>query len=285
MMKKHFLTSIVLLGLPLAAAGQEAEAPAEPSINDLVREGRYDEAADRLAAVISPETEEDAGRLAFFGEVLVAAGRMEQAVPVLERALELDDERPRLNFQLATALGRLGRTDDALDAYAEELAISEDDSVRYMAHANRAVLLSGSDRFVQAAGEWEAALAIRPYSGDLYGELARCYLGAERPKEALAGLERGEEHGFRSAQLYFNAGAGLYNLKAYTEAERAFRRAVEIDPAMAAGHRGLGSSLIQLERHQEAVGPLERYLELEPEAADAGRIQQEIKTILSESGS
>ena len=47
-------------------------------------------------------------------------------------------------------------------------------------------------------------------------------------------------------------------------AERALRRATELDPHDAIAHRILGLVLSQMRRHAEAVAPMQRAIDLEP---------------------
>ncbi|WP_313538048.1 M48 family metalloprotease [Sphingomonas sp.] len=55
-----------------------------------------------------------------------------------------------------------------------------------------------------------------------------------------------------------------------------YANAVKLDPTLAEAHRGLGLSLIKTGRASEAVVPLQTYLSLRPDAADAGMIKMMI---------
>jgi tetratricopeptide (TPR) repeat protein len=82
--------------------------------------GRMDEAFRELVAalLIAPR---DAHAFAAIGQMYIDAGRDADAVPALTRALELMPASYEPRYALATALTRLGRTEDA----ARELAIYE----------------------------------------------------------------------------------------------------------------------------------------------------------------
>jgi tetratricopeptide (TPR) repeat protein len=257
------------------AAGDELREEIRAA-KELVREANYADAAAALATLV--ETRPDNLELvALYGEVLLAKGAPDEAVPVLKRAIDLAPEQPRLHFQLATARLAIGEVDGALEAFGEEIAVNEDTEVRRMAHLNRFILHRNKKQWTEAAADLEAAIAIKEESPQVYADLFDLYMQAREPDKAMDALRRGEERGFKSAALYFNIGAWLYNEKKYTDSVAAFERAIEISPDMAAAQRGLASSLVQLDRTRDAVPHYRRYLELRPDADDADEIRQTIE--------
>lgn len=278
---------LLLLAVPLVLCGMpdlSAQAPAAATTEaetltrakELVREGGYAEAAGLLDE-IEDSYAEDPDFLSLYGEVLVASSEPAKAAAVLERAIEAAPDRPRLHFQLGTARSSLGEVDAALEAFAREIELTEDPHVRFLSHMNRSILLRGRPRSrLEAAGELGKALEIEAGHPEAWGEMAALYLDAGRPEEAAAALDRGSEFGFRSAQLHFNLGARLYNDQRFAEAEKAFRQALAVSPDMAEAERGLGMTLSQMGRDEEALERLARYLELEPEASDAEEIRERL---------
>jgi len=243
--------------------------------NDRVRQGDYGAAAEILAALIDDRTE-DASLLALYGEVLVASADAKSAVPVLERALQADPERPRLHFQIATAYTNLGEVEEALAAFAREVELNEDPEIRYLAHLNRSILFKRRQQWADAAASLEQAVLLKPEQPDAYAKLTTLYLEAGELSQATATLTRGAEVGFRSARLYFNVGARLFNDRHYEDAEEAFRSALEIDGEMAEAERSLAATLSQLGRADEARDHLGRYLELRPDAPDADEVREHL---------
>lgn len=288
------LAVAALVMIPGTAATQEPVSPPEPTgeeaaapdpegeeraakieeANDRVRTGDYVGAAEILAALIDDQTS-DAALLTQYGEVLLASGDAKGAIPVLERAVRADPERLRLHFQIATAHTTLGQVDDALAAYAREIELNEDVEVRYLAHLNRSILFERQKRWTEAAAALEHALELKP-EPNAYAQLTALYLRAGELDKATDAIDRGAEAGLRSARLYFNLGARLYNGHKYEEAERAFRAALEIDAEMAEAERSLGATLSQLGRAEEAREHLGRYLELRPDAPDADEVREHL---------
>jgi tetratricopeptide (TPR) repeat protein len=259
-----------------AAPGRDDERAEQiAEANDRARQGDYRAAAEVLAPLIDDQTQ-DAALLALYGEVLLASGDAKNAVPLLERATQADPERPRLHFQIASAYTSLGDFEEALAAFTREIELNEDLEIRYLAHVNRSILLSRGQRWADAAASLEQAILLKPDQLDAYAELTTLYLEAGDLSQAAAALDRGVEVGFRSARLYFNVGARLYNDRHYEEAEEAFRSALEIDAEMAEAERSLAATLSKLERTAEAREHLGRYLELRPDAPDADEVRKHL---------
>ena len=85
-------------------------------------------------------------------------------------------------------------------------------------------------------------------------------------------------------QVFYNMGALMINKPDRTDSEtkqavNAFRKALEINPGYAAAHKQLAFALLGMGDRAGAKGELEAYVKLVPEAADAGQMQQMIKTL------
>ncbi|HLY62291.1 MAG TPA: tetratricopeptide repeat protein [Terriglobia bacterium] len=93
-------------------------APAEYELGEIARQGRqWGQAIDHFGRAASFEPRfTDA--LIGLGKTLVSAGRPQDAVAPLERAVNLDRDNPNAHYQLSFAYRRLGRDQDA----AKELA-------------------------------------------------------------------------------------------------------------------------------------------------------------------
>jgi tetratricopeptide (TPR) repeat protein len=246
--------------------------------NDLVRAGDYVR-AEIVLAELGEEFPDDPRLLLLHGEVLLVLSQPTRALPKLLRAAELDGDRPRVHFQLATAMQATGDREGALAEFAKEIETNEDTQVRVMAHLNRMMLREQERDWAGAATELEAVLQLDPTQVQAYGDMATFYIQAGRLDDAAASLARGVEQGFQSAQHCYILGARYYEKKAFDQAIDAFRQALGIDPEMAEAERSLAGALDQAGREQEALAHFERYLELDPDAPDAERVSKRIETI------
>jgi Zn-dependent protease with chaperone function len=79
-----------------------------------------------------------------------------------------------------------------------------------------------------------------------------------------------------TAPLWFARGE-LYRLRGHprdlVNAAEFYQSAIQLDPALAGAHRGLGLSLLKTARPSDGQAALRKYLELKPEASDAGMIR------------
>jgi tetratricopeptide (TPR) repeat protein len=289
--------SLILFAAAVPLLAQEVNVPAEEApavetsastesepvdradlteVNELVLEGAYDEAEGMLAA-IQEEYPDDARVLMMRGEVLVALGRMDDALPILRRCAEIDPERPRLHFQLATALQALGDLSGAVEEFGREIELNDDTQVKVLAHLNRYVLRDQEKDWSGAVDELEAVLALDPTRVEIYGEIASIHLKAGQLDDASARLEAGMNAGFRSARHMYSLGARYLKEKAFAPAAEAFGTALEIDPSFADAERNLAVALDQLGRGDEAVQHFRRYLDLRPDAPDSQQITEWIR--------
>lgn len=79
-----------------------------------------------------------------------------------------------------------------------------------------------------------------------------------------------------TATLWFARGE-LYRLRGHprdlVNAAEFYQSAVQLDPVLANAHRGLGLSLLKTARPTEGQAALRKYLDLKPDASDAGMIR------------
>lgn len=268
---------------PPTAADAPAPPPTEPpvtadltEVRELVRAKRYEE-AERLAAELQVGHPDDPALLTLRGELLLALGRAGEAVDPLRRAAALAPGRQRVHFQLGTALATTGELEGALDAFAKELAISDDKEVLVLARLNRSLLFERRGAPVDAARELEAALEVDPSRAPIYGDLVTLYLELDRVDDAVAALSRGAEAaGFASARHWFSVGARLVQDGKDEPSISLLQRAVELDPNLAEAERTLGVALDHLGRRTEAAEHFRRYVDLAPTAGDAGAVRARI---------
>lgn len=269
-------------GEPGPASGELAPAPEERPSADLseaveqIRAGAYDE-AEALLAGLQSEFPDDSALLLMRGEVLLALGRPQDALEVLEHGAEVDPRRPRMNFQLGTALASSGQREAALEAFGREIESNQDQEVQVLSRLNRSLLLQKERRWRPAAEELEAALKIQPERKNIYGDLASLYIQAGDAAAAVDALERGAAAGFRSAEHYYSLGARLYKSEMFEQAVVMLGEALRVNPDLAEAERSLAAALERLGREDEANEHLRRYLELRPNAPDASVVSEKLR--------
>jgi Flp pilus assembly protein TadD len=144
-----------------------------------------------------------------------------QAIPELERAIQLAPPYAPLQYKLASALDKVGRADEAMKHYQAALALDEtsakthnDFAVLLMsrhqdaeakrhleraieldpdlanAHANLSLLCAKTHDYARAIAEGERALALDPKQIDCHHYLAVALRGEGRFDEAIGQLEQ-----------------------------------------------------------------------------------------------
>lgn len=149
-------------------AARGSDASAMTLAQALCEAGRPAEALPLLDAVLA-RAADHAGAWSGRGQALLELDRAEDALACFEQAARLAGESPALLTNAATALGRLGRRDEALDRLARIVERWPDD-----AHAalNQALLLLEALRPREAAAAARRALAHHPQDADLHWALA-----------------------------------------------------------------------------------------------------------------
>jgi tetratricopeptide (TPR) repeat protein len=267
-----------LTGKLVVVEEEEPEQPTRADLteaNDLVRAKDY-AGAESLLATLQQEFPEDPDLLMLRGELLLALRRPEEAARVLRKAAELEPERPRVQFQLGSALANLGEAEAALEAFGKEIEISDDAQVLVFSHLNRSMLFQQKKDWSASASELEAVLELEPQRTPVYGDLVALYLEADRLDDAVDALNRGEAAGFGSADHWFSVGARLAKDEEYESAAECFEKAIALDASHADSERSLALVLEKLGRDDDAIDHLRRYLQLRPDDPDAEAIAAKI---------
>lgn len=169
------------------------------------------------------------------GKARAALHSWPEAAEAMQRATQLSPGEAGLRRDLATALAALGRFEDS----GEQL---------------------------------DAARALEPANPETHLALAGILRQLGRDEEALAEIEEAERCGADSVEVLLGRGRSLVNLTRFAEAERTYRRAIELSPANAAAIGELG---ILLER----TGRIDELRPLVEAAAEAGVAPEDISLL------
>jgi tetratricopeptide (TPR) repeat protein len=121
------------------------------------------------------------------GTDLGKRGDIEGAARLLRRAVELNPTLVDAHFNLAVALARLGRMDEAIGGMHEVLRLQPKD---FDAHSRLGTWLAGQGRHAEAVAHLERAAALEVNSRDAWLRLANGYEAAGRPQAAVGAYRR-----------------------------------------------------------------------------------------------
>ena len=174
--------------------------PNDPAVHKLLagallQQDRADEAVVELVAALLIDPL-DAGAHAGIGQIHLNAGRDDEARPALGRAVELSPNYTEARYALATALMRLGNTQEA----ARELERVEQAQRQMVADRRRnmsldvlkeeAALRAAEGNYDRAAALWQQAIDREPGRPANHLGIAAALAGAGRIDTAIAHYEQ-----------------------------------------------------------------------------------------------
>jgi tetratricopeptide (TPR) repeat protein len=211
----------------------------------------------------------DPGRLTAYynlGTVLAREGRLEEAVPWYEQALDREPNYGDAHNNLGAALVRLERFDEALPHLEAAVRINP---VNFQAHHNLGAELSRRGDTAAAIRHYAEAARLRPEVATVRRDLANLLVANGNVEEAVThfrGVARLEPENPRA---HNNLGSALALMGSLDEATAEFRRAVELEPSYPNARVNLGHALVARGETQEALEEFRAALNLDGSYADA----------------
>jgi len=190
----------------------------------------------------------------------------EDALPALQRAMQLLPGDADLPANLGALLAARGRWGEALQAYEQALRLQPRLAG---AHNNQGNALLALHRPADALAAFDAALALQPGLVAALGNRARALLALERHDEAAAGFQQAAALRPKDAGLRLHAATALAAAGRPLEAIARLREALALDPGRAAAWFTLGDLLRAEGDAEGAVATFVRVLALDAGHAEA----------------
>ena len=234
----------------------------------LMRQGKWPDAANAFHEAASQPQAKPAvfHNLAYALERL---GRYEEAQAALEEAVHRGGgSDPRTQTSLGVLSLRQGDpvAADAMLSAARQLWGKRGPAPAWFHYASLAAALTGD--VARAEALLADGVALHPHSAPLFNNLAAVHERRGRYAEAAAAAERGAQEDAGVAQLYKNMGDYRYRATQYDDALDAYQRAVKLNPSLGEDvYLKLGNIRYKRQEREEAVRCWERALELDPENA------------------
>jgi HemY protein len=193
----------------------------------------------------------------------------DEALAATERGLARVGEAFEIHDAKGVALAELGRREDAIKAFEAALALRPNDA---NTNFNLALNLLALDRFDEAYSRLKQSLTLEPTFAktlmlltELEIDRGRMDVAEEFARqlyEAQPGMPRAQQ---LLGGLYLRSGTLAQERGDVSEAEKLYRKSVEVDPEGAESHASLGVLLLIQQRFTEAIAPLETYRRLKPD--------------------
>jgi tetratricopeptide (TPR) repeat protein len=196
-----------------------------------VRAVRADEAQaiglerDGSAAAASIPQDATATELYDAGRAAYTAKDYDRSIALWNRVTELAPEHESAYDALGLAYTRLGRRQEAIDAFRRQIAINP---FHHQAHRNLAAVLRDEGNRDEARAEYERHIEINPLDGPALSDLGMLLLDMEQYADAAATLEKAAALVKTDAWVQADLARAWANLGDRTKALRAVNAAVEL---------------------------------------------------------
>jgi tetratricopeptide (TPR) repeat protein len=213
-------------------------------VRGLCETGDYEHALT-LAKRAAEEFPREPDILIALGSVFDLSGQLEQAHEAFALAIDVDPKGMLQRYNLGAVLERLGREQEAEDAYRHVL--DTDEHVPSMLETNSALgaLLRRQGRLEEAEEVYDRYLEEDPINIDIIVEHGICLSDLDRLDEAVERFDVALSLQPRHAGAWYNKSITLYRLGRQAEATRAMRGAYEADPSNPLTLAVLGAWLLQ----------------------------------------
>ena len=231
------------------------------------RTGMLDEAEREFRRVADLRPSEAAAPF-HLGLIALRQARWTDAVDTLREVIEKGGPRPAALHNLAYALERLDRLDEAESAYADAAARARDEPRIQLGWGIVALKRGGHAQALERLQRARELLGQQPVPAAWFWAASLAHAAADRPDAARETARAGVEAHPGNAILK-NALAVLLEAGGHVEeAERLLRAALEDEPALPQLWKNLADICYRSGRYDEASDAYERALKLAPDLGD-----------------
>jgi tetratricopeptide (TPR) repeat protein len=200
-----------------------------------IRSGQYDHAVEWIGRAIRQDPKPD--YLSNLGTALKQGGRLDEALQVFDKAVQLKPDDPQAWIRLANTLGALGRKAEALLAYQHVLQLDPHQwdvtyqCWRLLREAGRFdEALSFYDRCDRCLGEVLLADALAPSDIVSRNNVGLALLNLNRPEEALWWCDKVLALDPNSVEVLSNKAQALKELYRFEESSEVYDRLQGLEP-------------------------------------------------------
>lgn len=216
----------------------------------------------------------NARAFASVGAAWLEAGKLEHAIPLLQRALRLDPLVAEVHNNLATALVDAGRPADAVEHFTAALKLKPGVA---STHYNFGNLLLQLGRVPEAIAQQQQALVARATFPEAQCALGNAYAAAGRGPEAAAAFRAALALQPALLPAHYGLATVLAAAGQYAEAIPHFEATIRGAPGAWEAHFAFGNALAQLRRYAEALARYDEVLRLNPGYAPAAANREAVR--------
>lgn len=233
-----------------AATHSPAEARAIALVAD--EETPLDRRLEEVRVLVK-ENQQSGAVMTAYGELLSRSGDDPAALIAFEQATALDPKLYTPWLWIGIIAKRGDPKPDLPRAEAALRRALELGAPKARALNELAVAVAMAGRMKEARDLWLEAVPHDPQWGVLYGNLVKACLSLGDEKTAMAQLEPALKAERFNETVILQIGTHLDRNKRHEEAEKLYRRALEVHPTNVAFNLALGRALVELERPEAAA--------------------------------
>jgi predicted TPR repeat methyltransferase len=214
----------------------EQAPPAQLNVGDTValavglhRAGRVDEALVLYGRILEIDPEQP-DALHFLGVATLYRGRIDAGLALINKSIAVGPPHADRYSNLGNALLVSGRADEATEAYRKAISLNP---ALANAHMNLGVILSAQKRFDEAAAAYKRAIELEPELADAYYNCGNLYLRQGHSTQAVEYYSKAlvlQPEDRRSAQLLARSYIALGEMDKAAEIYRAWLEQEPDDP-------------------------------------------------------
>ncbi|MBT3915097.1 MAG: tetratricopeptide repeat protein [Rhodospirillaceae bacterium] len=194
------------------------------------------------------------------------AGRLQDALPLYQKALELEPDQPDALHLCGLVCHQVGRGEQAAELIGRAVEINGDSALY---RTNFAIVLNMIGRFSEAEEAADGATKLAADNAEAWHHLGISRLGQQKFADAEAALTKATKLEPNNSEYLNNLGTAYRNLGQNDQAVETFRRAVDSDPDFAVGQTNLAEALKGLGEIAEAEALCLKIIESHPDHASA----------------
>ena len=197
---------------------------------------------------------------------LIKQGKFDDARPLVDQARAIDPAAPQVWLNQGLILNAQGAFNAAVGCYDQILAHAPD---HHEAWSNRGVALNAAGEHEAALLSYEHALHLKPDYAEAWCNQGVAQDEMGRYADALDSYQRAIELKPGYAEAWCNRGVALNELDRHDEALASYDKAIELDPDYAPVYNNKGVALTDLGREEEALACFSQALQRRPDDAEA----------------
>jgi len=195
-----------------------------------------------------------------------AREKIEKALAIFQKAVSKRKDYAQVYCGMACCSGKLGRYQDAVDAYTEAIRLKPEDS---LVHYNLGVMCGKLGRYQDAIDTYKDAVRLKPDFAEAHYGLGKAYACLLRHQDAVDSFKETIRLKPDDADAHNNLGVEYGDLGRYQDAVDAYREAIRLKPDLAEAHNNLGGTYERLGRYQDAVDACKKAIRLKPDLSEA----------------